>query len=188
MIRQQVYTTTGIVLKRRNWGEADKIITVYTRESGKVRMLAKGVRKLSSRRSGHLEPFQCVKLTVHGGGKLHIISEAESESRSDGEMNLKIIGYAYFLCELVDKLTPDEEKSEDIYYLFKDSLAAINRKNNQSECDSLSDLFANRLLVKLGFLQPSRNLGHEEIVPFVESIIEKHLKSPKILARMNNML
>src|SRR4030042_5207268 len=115
MIHQSVYTANGIILKRRGWGEADKIITVFTREYGKLRLMAKGVRKLTSRRSGHLEPFRMVKITVHAGKKMDYITEVESDNSTGKEGNLDSIGCSYFICELVDRLTPDGEKNADLY-------------------------------------------------------------------------
>lgn len=184
MIRQKVYTTSGIILKRRNWGEADKIITVYTLEYGKLRLVAKGVRKLTSRRSGHLEPFRRVRITVHVGRNMDLITEAVSEKATKNENNLDSIGFAYFICELVDRLTPDGEKHPDIYYMLKDSLNYIDQNPASSECLEFTDVFANRLLKILGYLRPDRMLNHDEIVPYIENIIERPLKSPKIIYRI----
>ncbi|HVN15979.1 MAG TPA: DNA repair protein RecO, partial [Anaerolineales bacterium] len=54
----------AIVLRHGDWGEADRLLTLYTREQGKVRAIAKGARKLTSRKAGHLEPFTHVKLQL----------------------------------------------------------------------------------------------------------------------------
>jgi DNA repair protein RecO (recombination protein O) len=184
MIRQKIYTASGIILKRRNWGEADKIITVFTLEYGKLRLVAKGVRKLISRRSGHLEPFRSIRITVHVGRNMDIITEAVSEMAARDENNLDSIGSAYFICELVDRLTPDAEKHSDIYYMLKDSLDYIDRNPASSDWPGFMDTFANRLLKILGYLRPDRMLNHDEIVPYIENIIERPLKSPKIINRI----
>ena len=58
------YRAQGIVLRHVEVGEADRILTLYTLEYGKVQAIAKGVRKLRSRKAGHLEPFSRVELRI----------------------------------------------------------------------------------------------------------------------------
>jgi len=72
------YKTEGIVLKRINYGEADRILTIYTKRHGKIRAIAKGVRKLTSRKAGSLELFNNVVLFLVKGKNLDIITEAQT--------------------------------------------------------------------------------------------------------------
>ena len=58
------YRTEALVIRHTNFGEADRILTLYSREKGKIRVVAKGVRKLKSRKAGHLEPFTRVQLQL----------------------------------------------------------------------------------------------------------------------------
>jgi DNA repair protein RecO (recombination protein O) len=76
--RERVYRTEGIVLRRQNLGEADRLTTVYTLNYGKLRLVAKGVRRLRSRKAGHLEPFTRVALLIARGRELDIITQAEA--------------------------------------------------------------------------------------------------------------
>ena len=76
--RQRLYRVTAIVLKRRDQGEADRLLTVLARERGKVTLLAKGVRRQASRKAGHLEPFTYVELLVAKGKSLDIVTQAET--------------------------------------------------------------------------------------------------------------
>ena len=65
----------AVVLRHTDWGEADRLLTLYTREQGKVRAVAKGARKINSRKAGHLEPFTRVKLQLARGreiGRAHV--------------------------------------------------------------------------------------------------------------------
>ena len=55
--RQRLYRLQGIILRRRDLGEADRLLTVFTRDRGKLNLLAKGVRRAASRKAGHIEPF-----------------------------------------------------------------------------------------------------------------------------------
>ena len=62
--KERTLRVEGIILQRSDWGEADRLITIYTRELGKIRSIAKGVRKPRSRKAGHLEPFTRSSLLV----------------------------------------------------------------------------------------------------------------------------
>src|SRR5438045_828289 len=99
------YKTTGIVLRRMNLGEADRIITILTRDHGKVRAVAKGVRRIKSRMAGHLELFGAVELMFAEGRNLDIITSARlmrsAELLSDTP---KTLGYAFLLTEMLDRL------------------------------------------------------------------------------------
>src|ERR1700677_2701149 len=73
----QLYRDDGIVLRTQKLGEADRIITVLGRTSGRVRAVAKGVRRTKSRFGGRLEPFTHVDLMLHVGRSLDVITQAE---------------------------------------------------------------------------------------------------------------
>ena len=73
-----VYRTDAIILRRSDLGEADRILTVYTPHLGKLRAIAKGVRKPGSRKAGHLEPFTRVALQLDRGRDLLMVSQAET--------------------------------------------------------------------------------------------------------------
>jgi DNA repair protein RecO (recombination protein O) len=73
----QAYRDDGVVLRTTKLGEADRIITLLTRQNGRVRAVAKGVRRTKSRFGARLEPFSHVDLLVHPGRSLDVISQAE---------------------------------------------------------------------------------------------------------------
>jgi DNA repair protein RecO (recombination protein O) len=73
----QGYRDDGVVLRTQKLGEADRIITLLTRQNGRVRAVAKGVRRTKSRFGGRLEPFTHVDVLIHPGRSLDIIMQAE---------------------------------------------------------------------------------------------------------------
>ena len=75
--RERTYRTEAIVLRRKDIGEADRILTLFTPQLGKVRVVAKGIRKPRSRKAGHLELFTRAKLLLATGRDLDIITQAE---------------------------------------------------------------------------------------------------------------
>jgi DNA repair protein RecO (recombination protein O) len=74
----QAYRDDGVVLRTTKLGEADRIITLLTRQNGRVRAVAKGVRRTKSRFGARLEPFTHVDLMIHQGRSLDVISQAEA--------------------------------------------------------------------------------------------------------------
>src|SRR3989344_892201 len=73
-------TTEGIIIKRKNFGEADRILTVITPYKGKINIIAKGVRRITSRRAGNIELLNKTKLHIFQGQGMGILSEAEAIS------------------------------------------------------------------------------------------------------------
>lgn len=119
MRRQRSYSTRAIVLKRRDYGEADKIITIFTPQGGKRVVLARGVRKQASRKAGHLEPFTHVALYLARGRQWDIITQAETVTsfRSLRE-DLNRMAYAYYFCELLDAFTQEEDSHPALFDLL----------------------------------------------------------------------
>jgi len=128
--REHVYRTEGVVLRRQNLGEADRLTTVYTLDYGKLRLVAKGVRKLRSRKAGHLEPFTRVALLIARGRELDIITQAEMiEDFLALRSDLDQLGYASYLVELVDRFTVEEgEENRAQYQLLLESLEHLAEK------------------------------------------------------------
>lgn len=175
------YTTEAIVLKRSNWGEADRLLTVYSREHGKLQLVAKGVRKITSRRASYVEILQHVLLTIHRGRLRDIVTEATSAGETNGSLtNLTQLGYAYYLCEIVDKLTAEGVEQMEIFQLFSQALASLYVEGAEVVWRSTAQEFTNRLLWELGFLPKSRHLTLIQSYDFIEQLSEKKLRTRRL--------
>src|ERR671938_517608 len=98
-----LYKDEGVVLKTIKLGEADRIVTLFTRDNGKVRAVAKGVRKTRSRFGGRLEPFTTVSLLIHRGRSLDTITSADVVSSGRAvRADLARLSGAAVLADLVD--------------------------------------------------------------------------------------
>ncbi|MEV7968338.1 DNA repair protein RecO [Sphaerisporangium sp. NPDC088356] len=73
-----LYRDEGVVLRTQKLGEADRIVTILTKRTGKVRGVAKGVRRTTSRFGARLEPFSHVDLQLHTGRSLDVITQVET--------------------------------------------------------------------------------------------------------------
>ena len=113
------YKTIGIILKRYNLKETDKIVTVLTEYHGKVKYVAHGVRKITSRKAPHLEPFCYTTLYIAKGKNLDIITEASViDSYQNIRTDLNRIAVGYHVCELVDKLTAENQINRSLFGLL----------------------------------------------------------------------
>jgi len=125
--QERQYRTEAVVLKRSDFGEADRILTLYTPERGKVRVLAKGIRRITSRKAGHLELFVRSRLLVHGGRDLDIVAQAESvETYRPLREDLRRAACAYFVAELLDGFTGEEEGQAAVYDLLVETLRRLS--------------------------------------------------------------
>lgn len=178
MMSSGVYKVEGIILKRKNVGEADRILTVFSKEYGKLRVIAKGIRKVSSRRAPHLEVFTHVAVVIHGSTSLESVSEVSPiETFPYLRSDLARVSLGYYLCELVDSLLPERQKHEDIFILLQESLASLNDQHFNN-IYYLSKQFTLELLWRLGFLPRDRTLNGPILQNFIESITERRLKTP----------
>src|SRR5918997_442218 len=148
-MRSRVYRTEAIVLRRSDFSEADRILTLYTPRFGKRRVIAKGVRKTTSRLAGHIELFTRVSLMLAEGRNLDIVTQAEivAPYRALRE-DLERISYAYYVAELLDKLTTDEEGQSPAYGLLVETLDGLDQS---FQPEGVVRRFELRLLAILGY-------------------------------------
>ncbi len=125
-LNERLYRTEAIVLARMNLGEADRIFTLFTPHYGKLRVIAKGVRKSRSRLGPHLEIFTRCQLNLTRGRDLDVVTSAETvDPYPPLRDDLDILGHASHLVELVARLTEDREEQERVYDLLRGSLRLL---------------------------------------------------------------
>lgn len=163
---ERTFRTPAIILKRRDFNEADRLLTVLTPTHGKIDIIAKGARKPTSTKTGHVELFTRADMLINKGRDFGIVNQAEMvmpylELRND----LQLGAYASYTAELVDRFTgQDDDDQRHLFNLFDDTLRRLC-----SEADPLLVLryFEVHLLGLVGF-QPELNecvVGREPITP-----------------------
>lgn len=155
----------AVVLRHSDWGEADRLLTLYARQLGKTRAIVKGARKITSRKAGHLEPFTQVKLQLARGRDLFIVTQADTiESYLPLHENLVLTGHTSYVIELLDRFTyEDEMENPTLFRLLTETLSRL-----ASEPDPWVAIryYEIRLLDDLGFrpkLFECANCGREII-------------------------
>ncbi len=171
------YKTEAIILKRRNFGEADRILTIFTKYNGKITVKAPGVRRIASRRSSHIELLNLPIFTLYKSSKTFfpIVTEAQTlEDFSPVKDNLHKIGYAYYICELINGLCADNQENRSVFFLFKNILARLADEENYS---ILVSYFEKELLRTLGFWSEARMLETQNSRWVMEGLLERKLKT-----------
>jgi DNA repair protein RecO (recombination protein O) len=148
--RVRVYPTDAIALKRMDFGEADRIITLLTPDHGKLRVIAKGVRRSTSRMAGHLELFSHGHLMIAKGRDLDVATQASTvEPFRELRESLVKASQAYHLAELVDGLLEDRDPHREVFQLLRDALAALNV--DELSPDVIARHFEVQILALIGF-------------------------------------
>ncbi|MFH1561773.1 MAG: DNA repair protein RecO [Patescibacteria group bacterium] len=176
----------GIILGNYQSGENDRVVLLLSAGEGKVKILARGVRKINSRRLGNLETGNLVKATLRRGHSLDGLGEVETiDHFQNSKTNPTQINTMLLLCELGNRLLLEGDGSGEIYRLFFKTRQAI--KNNQIK---QLLLFENRLLDLIGFGKDENidrlikdedwQTAQRQLKDKIEGIIERHLTSPKL--------
>lgn len=119
----------GIILRSMPYGESNKIVTLYTREAGKVTAMARGAKKPASRLSAITQPFTHGSFLIRKGKGMGTLEQGEPiDSMRHIREDLEATAYASYVVELIDRLTEDGERSEGIYGLLHEALHAINEQ------------------------------------------------------------
>lgn len=139
----------AVVLRHQEYGEADRILTLFSREQGKLRCIAKGVRKIRSRKAGHIQPFSCAKMMLARGRNMWIITQAELINAYPAlQENLVILSYASYVIELLDRFTYEEGPNQALYRLL---IRTLDRLTTAEHPDMVVRYYDMRLVDLMGF-------------------------------------
>jgi DNA repair protein RecO (recombination protein O) len=172
MRQQRSYSIEAIVLKRTDIGEADRILTLFTPNKGKMRAVAKGTRRPISKKAGHLELLNRSQLQIALGRNLDIVTQAEGrENFLHLRSELWHMTCGFYLVELVDRFVEDSTLHPDIYalllevlrYLDADANALQQQRAQNAELASeqVDDQSHTRLLLRYFELHLLSAIGYE---------------------------
>jgi DNA repair protein RecO (recombination protein O) len=178
------YKVAGIIVKRTNVGEADRILTVFTKEQGKIHIKAKGVRKITSRRSSHVELLNHCIFNLYKGKGMPVLTEIEPiQTFQSIKTALQKTGFAYYICELIEGLCPEGQENAGVFALL---ITVLEQVSLAKGIDILATVhrFEVALLSTLGYWSSQRQLTHEQTEYFIENILERKLKTLQILPQL----
>ncbi len=124
---ERSFKTAAIVLRRQDYGEADRLLTLFTPEHGKLHVIAKGVNKPAGRKTGHVELFTRSTMLIQRGREIHVVSQAEMvEPFLPLQENLERGAYAHYVAELLDHFTELEEQNTALFRLLDAALGWLS--------------------------------------------------------------
>lgn len=173
---QHNFTSEGFILGRRDFGEADRIIDIYSKGHGKISVIAKGVRRPASKKRGHLEIFGKIKFQVVNGKGMGIITEAETiDDYKEIKTSMKKISLAYYFMEVISKALEKDEPNPEIYGLickYMDKLKVTKAlKYNREK-------FVEELLKILGYWPKDKDLLFPD--EKLEEVLERQIYSKRV--------
>lgn len=148
----------GIILQHNNFREVDRLLTVYTEEMGKLQVIARGARKISSKMAGSLEPLLEVQMMfVHGRYNNTVTSVEVLNSWQPLKTDVDKVQFANYISMILDRSTRDQQRDGRIFHLYKGTLEAIEKQPFLSQQRSITTwFFVWQLLFYLGH-QPELN-------------------------------
>lgn len=178
------YSTEGVILARRNQGEADRLLTIFTKHYGRVRVVAKGVRRTTSRKKGSLELFNYVRFFAARGRNMDIITEVETKnSFLDWRGDLTKVAVAYHLCEIVNRLTAEKQENRELFEELVLALEGLGKLDYWA-IYSFVQTFKVRILEELGFVERGRPIPGN-LDAYIEHLINGNLKTRKFLLQLS---
>jgi len=174
---QKHLSTVGLVLAKRNYGETDRLYVIYTRDYGKQLFISKGVRRSHSRKRGHLEIFNLVKIQAVSTRGFCLITEAEVvdtyfEIRSD----LKKVSLGYYVVEVLSKAVRENEPHPELYRAVCQLLTELGKLNKGYR--SWRERFIYLLLTTLGYWPKEKQLFAPDEV--LMEVLERKINSVRV--------
>jgi DNA repair protein RecO (recombination protein O) len=149
MTASRVYQTEAIVIKRIKLGEADRILTLYTPELGKLKAVAKGTRRTQSKLGGHVELLTHSRLMLARGRNLDIITQAQTiDNFLPIKDDLERLSRGLYIAELVDSFTGEHIEDHRLFDLLLETLHQLSQSN---DCEPILRYFELHLLDHLGY-------------------------------------
>lgn len=168
------------MLARRNFSEADRILVLFTKDFGKVSLIAKGVRKLTSRKRGGIEVFNHITFSAVRGKSLDILTEVRViDSMDNIKKDLKKVSVAYYFCEVLGRITRDGEKHGELFNILEKYFDKLASSRNLKK---LRLEFVEESLVEIGFWPHDKKMGNPDMV--LENVIERKLNSVRVGKKM----
>jgi DNA repair protein RecO (recombination protein O) len=143
-----IYNDLGIIFKIRDFGEADKIVSVLGKRKGRIDAIAKGARRPTSRKTSSIDLMNFGKFSFAEGKNLDILTEVQLEDSFEViKNNFKISKHLFYLSELIDSFFPEVSQGEEVFELLSDVLNSLDESNYPL----LSSTFELKLLDISGF-------------------------------------
>lgn len=170
------FKLTGFVLQKKILLKNDCLVKIFTKEKGKISVLAKGVRKITSRRLSHLQTGNLIKMIIYKKNAFFYLKETDLISGFISIKNDKVKEKDfYYLFYLIERLLPEEQKNKSLYNLLTKNIYLLKNSDYKILTDFKKN-FTKMVLIDLGYIDknyPSNN----DLYQKVEEIINEKIPS-----------
>jgi DNA repair protein RecO (recombination protein O) len=174
------FSDTGIVIRAVDAGEADKFVSIITENHGLQDFIARGARRITSKKAPHLDLFNLVKFQSGRGEHPRFLDQVESISYYPGiKKDFAKVGLCLTIIEILIYTLPVEVEDKEIFLSTKSFLEAIEKSDSQKETNRLGRKFGLFLLRHLGYPLPKLP-ETAKLTTYFESIMSKKLIGPLI--------
>lgn len=162
--------TEAFVLKKKRLLNKDLLLTLFTSDFGKISIIAKGARKITSRRLPHIQTGNLLNIVLNKKmGKNYLQETSLISAFSKIKGNSAKLNYQYFLFFILDRLLPESEQELEIYNLVKKFLVELSNSRQFSEND-MTD-YLNLIMKKLGYTKEKQSLS--KLLLLIEDLINE---------------
>jgi DNA repair protein RecO len=174
MSRERSFSTEAIVLKRTNVGESDRVVTLLTKDKGRITCVAKGVRKLTSTKRAYLEPGNHIKCLLISTKSMPLLTQANLiNGCSSIHFVMPKIRQLTQLLEIIDALFVEDQTDEN---LFEDVLAIRQLIVNEGPTSGHIKPLLEQLIINLGYQNPNET-KYPTLLEYVSAIADKPMNS-----------
>lgn len=174
------FSDTGIVIRSVDAGEADKFVSIITENHGLQDFIARGARRITSKKAPHLDLFNLVKFQSGRGEHPHFLEQVESISYYPRiKQDFSKVGLCLTIIEILIYTLPVEVEDREIFLSTRSFLEAVEKSDSQKETNRLGRKFGLFLLRHLGYPLPKLP-ETAKLTTYFESIMSKKLIGPQI--------
>lgn len=167
-------------MAKKNYGEADRIFSIYTKDHGRLSLIAKGVRKTGSRKRGHLEVFNKIKFSAVATRGIDLITEAEIvNTYQEIRKKLNKISLAYYFMEVIGRTTHEKEVNGQLFDFLENYLEKLTKERKLKK---LRTDFIYELLVITGFWPKGKKLINPDET--LRDVVERNISSQRVGKRI----
>ena len=177
-VRSKSFSTTALILKRVNVGEADRIVTLFTQDYGKIVSVAKGVRKMKSSKRASLEPGNLVNAYFIKTKSLPLLTQAQLLTDHQGcKKSLIKLRQLSQALEIIDRLFVEEQPEEQLFAEIKTLLMTLSSDHSNG---GIIRQQLTSIITQLGY-QPPKDTRHLSINDYIAELTEKPMRSWQFL-------
>ena len=146
----RLINSEAYVITQTDYGEADRLYTIFSKQNGKVKAFARGVRKSKSRKAGHLQPISLIRIMLAKGKTFWIVTQTDTVNPYTSIKNdLVKTAKALYIFELINRFAPENESMDALFRLTKETLEKIEKEN---DLFLVLKYFEFRLLKETGYM------------------------------------